>query len=100
MTGFQADMFLLFKYIHAAGLFQFSNISSISHRLSKGGGEMLLLRSRIWIQSWLSCWQGAQEAPAQLTVGQSLCIALWDGICGVWVSIEALLGHWGERVEL
>lgn len=67
---------------------------------ARGGGEMLLLRSRIWIQSWLSCWQGAQEAPAQLTVGQSLCIALWGGICGVWVSIEALLGHWGERVEL
>lgn len=37
---------------------------------------MSLLRSRIWIQNWLSCWRGARGAPAQLVVGQSLCIAL------------------------
>lgn len=37
---------------------------------------MWLLRSRIWIQSWLSCWRGPRGAPAQLTASQSLCIAL------------------------
>lgn len=39
-------MFLLFKYIHAAGLFQFSNISSISHRLSKGGGRNVVAKEQ------------------------------------------------------
>lgn len=37
---------------------------------------MWLLRSRIWIQSWLSCWRGARGAPARLMASQGLCIAV------------------------
>lgn len=37
---------------------------------------MWLLRSGIWIQSWLSCWRGARGAPAQLMASQGLCFAL------------------------
>ena len=76
MTGFQADVFLLFKYILAAGPFQFSSISSSPTDSARGGKKMSLLRSGIWIQSWPSCWRGARGAPVQFVVGQSLCIAL------------------------
>lgn len=37
---------------------------------------MSLLGSGIWIQSWLSCWQGGRGAPAQLVAAQNFCIAL------------------------
>lgn len=55
------------------------------------------------MQSWPSCRRGARGAPAQLVVGQSLCIASagrhprgleeWGGS-----GFEAF--SWGERAEL
>lgn len=41
MTGFQVDVFLLFKHILAAGLFQFSNISSSPTDSARGGKNVV-----------------------------------------------------------
>lgn len=77
MSAFQTDMLLLFKYILAAGLSQFSNISSSPTDSARGGKKMWLLRSRIWIQSWLSCWRGAPGGSSTAHgLSQGLCIAL------------------------
>lgn len=75
MSGFQADVFLLFKYILAAGLFQFSNISSSPVDPARGGGKNVVAKEQDLDTKLAKLLAGALGAPAQLVAGQSLCIA-------------------------
>lgn len=104
MTAFQTDMLLLFKYILAAGLSQSSNISSSPTDSARGGKKMWLLRSRIWIQSWLSCWRGAPGGSSTAR-GESGFVHCFGGTAPVgfeWggLGFKTFLWPWGERNEL